>query len=267
MQEFLHVPKTGEADDTTLEVMNRPRCGNPDVLEYNRVPGNNKWDKNDLTYRINNYTSDMAKEAIRAAIEKAFSVWAAVTPLRFQEVTNETADIEIWFSVGEHGDFNKFDGRGGTLAHAFSAGPNLGGDCHMDDDEKWSEKDNDINLFVVILHELGHSLGMGHSDDPEALMYPTYSYKDPETFELPLDDKEGIQSIYGPNPDAPDDTEQEYDNTYADYNYRDEAPYPENWDPEKAQECLDLKRSCDAESDGYYNWYWCVYWYWQCLYY
>lgn len=46
-------------------------------------------------------------------------------------------------------------------------------------------------------HEFGHSLGLSHSSDPGALMYPTYSYKDPKTFILPADDVAGIQSLYG----------------------------------------------------------------------
>jgi predicted Zn-dependent protease len=52
-------------------------------------------------------------------------------------------------------------------------------------------------LFLVAAHEFGHSLGLGHSRDPGALMYPNYIYKNPDTFQLPLDDVNGIQSLYG----------------------------------------------------------------------
>ncbi|KAL4697376.1 hypothetical protein H8959_003074 [Pygathrix nigripes] len=101
----------------------------------------------------------------------------------------------------EHGDFYPFDGSGHSLAHAYPPGPGLYGDIHFDDDEKWTEDASGTNLFLVAAHELGHSLGLFHSANTEALMYPLYnSFTELVRFRLSQDDVNGIQSLYGPPP-------------------------------------------------------------------
>ncbi len=44
---------------------------------------------------------------------------------------------------------------------------------HFDDSESWRIGVN-TDLYSVALHELGHALGLGHSDNPKAVMYPYY---------------------------------------------------------------------------------------------
>lgn len=53
----------------------------------------------------------------------------------------------------------------------------------------------DYNLYRVAAHELGHSLGLAHSTDIGALMYPNYIFSG--DVQLSQDDISGIQTIYG----------------------------------------------------------------------
>jgi predicted Zn-dependent protease len=54
----------------------------------------------------------------------------------------------------------------------------------------------DVNLFSVAAHEFGHSLGLQHSEQESALMFPYYRYSTSKTM-LHYDDIMGIQQLYG----------------------------------------------------------------------
>nr|XP_056714686.1 interstitial collagenase-like [Euleptes europaea] len=197
MQKFFGLEVTGKVDAETLDVIKKPRCGVPDLGDFTLTEGNPKWDKTHLTYRIENYTPDLHQEEVRRAIQKAFEVWSKASPLTFEEKHTDIQDIMISFNVGDHGDNSPFDGNSGVLAHAFQPGKFIGGDAHFDDAEHWTNGFQGTNLFIVAAHEFGHSLGLSHSTEAGALMFPTYSYQDPRSFQLPQDDINGIQTIYG----------------------------------------------------------------------
>ncbi|XP_060091295.1 collagenase 3-like [Heteronotia binoei] len=198
MQSFFGLNATRQLDTETLELMKRPRCGVPDMAGYSFFPRKMKWPTWNLTYRIANYTLDLSREETDQAVREAFQIWSDVTPLRFTRLSHDTADIVISFGKKEHGDFFPFDGPLGQLAHAFPPGDNIGGDVHFDDDETWTSDSRAFNLFAVAAHEFGHSLGLQHSSNPRALMYPLYTYSGSKDFLLPEDDVEGIQDLYGP---------------------------------------------------------------------
>uniref|UniRef100_A0A8C6PLZ6 72 kDa type IV collagenase n=1 Tax=Nothobranchius furzeri TaxID=105023 RepID=A0A8C6PLZ6_NOTFU len=138
MQKFFALQETGEIDDKTVEVMKKPRCGVPDVANYNFFHRKPKWQKKDITYRILGYSLDLDEEVINDAFFRAFKVWSDVTPLTFTRIMDGEADIMVNFGRNEHGDGYPFDGKDGLLAHAFAPGPGIGGDSHFDDDEQWT---------------------------------------------------------------------------------------------------------------------------------
>ncbi|XP_013811427.1 stromelysin-1-like [Apteryx mantelli] len=205
MQQFLGLEVTGKLNSNTLDLIQKPRCGFPDIAGFSTFAGEPKWAKQVLTYRILNYTPDLHPADVDAAIKKAFNVWSSVTPLKFVKEDRNHADIMISFAARGHNDFFPFDGPGGSIAHAYAPGKDFGGDAHFDEDETWTKSTEGTNLFYVALHEFGHSLGLFHSKDPEALMYPIYRKFDPSVFPLHQDDINGIQHLYGHSPNTYND--------------------------------------------------------------
>lgn len=178
-------------------------------LRYDDGPiivGNNfvtvgTWGRNNITFSFQNGTNDIAGSDEHNAVRQAFQLWADYANLNFTEVTSN-ADIAISWASWDHGDGNAFDGTNGVLAHAFLPPPNGGsfaGDMHFDDDETWTMAEQawwaqPIDLVTVAAHEIGHALGLGHSNVTCALMNPFYTGSHRY---LAPDDIAGIRSIYG----------------------------------------------------------------------
>ncbi|KAM8977656.1 stromelysin-1-like [Pelodytes ibericus] len=216
MQDFFGLNATGKIDNETLKIIQKPRCGVPDVQRFSFFPEKPKWTKTTLTYRIINYTPDISQSEVNSAISRALQLWSDVTPLKFVQLFAGDADIMISFGSKAHGDFFAFDGPLGVLAHAFAPSDGIGGDAHFDEDETWTLGPRGTNIFLVAAHEFGHSLGLDHSKDARALMFPTVNIDtsvNVAQFKLSADDIAGIQELYGarvssvpkpkPNPTRP----------------------------------------------------------------
>jgi hypothetical protein len=166
----------------------------------------------------------------------AMGTWSSVVQIGWNKVGDFTDgganqflpnDINVYAASGDHGDGFPFDGpfdpgagTGSVYAHAFGPPDIAGGsgNIHLDADENWvttghdfRANDADIDLQSILLHELGHSLGLGHEDSmgqgPGAPIMQSFQNVDGTWARtLTADDIAGVQSLYaavgGPPPNG-----------------------------------------------------------------
>ena len=147
------------------------------------------------------------------AFETAAGRWNSPTLVTVTTDTNTaTADCE---SAGPNSTFfsDNFCGRAwgsSTLATArtlyFTSGPKAGQADHTDvafnSTKNWVIDDgglagSQVDFTRVAVHEMGHSLGLDHPPDPNAIMY----FQESDTISPQTDDVFGINRVYGAETD------------------------------------------------------------------
>ncbi len=176
-----------------------------------------KWPGLHLFWALESYPEQLTYDEARDSVANAFAQWEAVSGLTFQQVgTVGEADIVIGMAVpGEHGDSCPFGAS--TIAHSFFPNPNQPvcpyGKVHFNRSYEfttaWRATNwEPIDWESLVMHELGHALGLVHSANNEAVMWKFYVGS---RRSLHADDIAGIQALYGGPPTC------EPDLTCADY--------------------------------------------------
>lgn len=149
---------------------------------------------------------------IRGSIEEALGLWASVAPLHFVEVPDDGTPIDGGYPSGQFGQIR--------FRHVYINGPdipgqqpiakaqayypypgsNFGGDVEFDHGDRWQEVGTlpVPDVLGAATHEIGHALGLAHTDNPQANMYWIFTRRaGPGTGALHPDDIAGIRAIYG----------------------------------------------------------------------
>ncbi|CAD5112527.1 DgyrCDS1738 [Dimorphilus gyrociliatus] len=175
------------------------------IREKRYVLFKKKWTKLRLTYCAVYPVIPLkiSRADVENIVDEAIGMWSNVSGLTFdkrecnRDNVISSTDIVVSFETKDHGDDYPFDGPSGVVGHAFFPGTKSQGRVHMDAAENYTRNSKiGLNLLQILTHELGHTLGLRHSENHGAVMAPYYKPYTPN-FQLSTDDIKGIQHLYG----------------------------------------------------------------------
>ena len=145
-------------------------CRNTVLGAYNLSMGS--WsDSTDIEYYISGTPYGISRDETRQVIGQAFSMWGEQIEKPALETSDSAhADIVI--------KFDYIDGKGGTLGMSSFPPAKKGQPSVLLTFDKYDV--NGVNggspydFFSVALHEAGHSIGLRHSENEKAVMWPSY---------------------------------------------------------------------------------------------
>lgn len=166
----------------------------------------------ELSYGFSNlldggFRTVLSESDLKKAVAEAFALWSAVAPISFVEVDSPSSHYEAMIQIG----YRTFDPLYASAIAFYPASIDdaISGDIffanNINEPYIWGlntpEADDPFELDVleVLVHEIGHSLGLGHEFDANAIMNPTLGdrFSGLGTGFLLEDDIAGIHAIYG----------------------------------------------------------------------
>lgn len=198
-QSFYHLPTDGKLNKETVALMQKSRCGLSD--SFSIFDG---WTKRTLTWYFYRGSNDLFH-----LTTQAFNFWQKYSNLKFiRKFSAEGADIVLSLQYPDPSHLLLVEKRNcsyqlgnGILGHAFYPDNDEPREIHLDMGTDWymgldAAPQGKASLFRVLLHEIGHAIGIQHSDDTNSVMYAYYQ-GDTSIADLPEDDKKAVHYLYG----------------------------------------------------------------------
>lgn len=160
------------------------------------------------------YTSYINDTTYQATIRNSIVKWSDIADIKFVEQTDvknassTSSAFDVSASANIRIGFTEYSYGLGETALKYDSSGNFDNDIQIGISDPNSSNDgypqiwfNDGGkaLAYVALHEMGHALGLGHSNDPYSVMYPS---GDNLNWNFDFTDVAGIQSLYGAKSDA-----------------------------------------------------------------
>lgn len=165
------------------------RCAHPEVMADT---GLCRWPSGKIAWRQNVSLTQLTDEIVERCYRRAWQGWAAVCGIEPTEVgLYAFANL---LAVSASGPLEGFDANNAILALTqlpCGVGQNATLWQRINEHEAWDEN----FLYLVLLHELGHALGLPHSADPADIMY---AYYNPDATGLSAGDAAQGVLRYGP---------------------------------------------------------------------
>lgn len=200
--------------DPDGNIVNSQKNSDPNKVTIEKVYWNGngnsaaapRWSGSTVNWYYNpaNQPSTLTTSQALAAIQKSMTVWQSVCGIKwsYQGTTTRSTDShsDQFVTIG-WGDANGYTGGYTTVQWD-------GGLAFVDSDVEFSATGiRDANsLYGIANHELGHQLGLEHSDISEAIMFANPYHTTTYMGTLRTDDISGCVGLYGPSMTAPSPT-------------------------------------------------------------
>ncbi|KAI4328310.1 hypothetical protein L6164_020673 [Bauhinia variegata] len=193
---------TGALDFDTLQHMSYPRCGLADIVNnkttMNTTEPTHWWieGKTEFTYGFfpnASMLTGIADNDTRGVVKDAFGRWSNVTRLNFTESKYNVSDILVVFT--------ELDGKGAVVGGSEGNYTIHFGYLFLDKEEQWvlpseNKTDEAIDFESVVMHQIGHLLGLEHSTAEDSIMYPSILPSNKSKTSFDDNDIERIEKLY-----------------------------------------------------------------------